>query len=72
MVADLWFIDSLGLSTHHIYEAIRAYSATKAKDVQRVAKEHIRTDRLTIVVVGDASRIKEDLEKIAPVEVVRD
>ena len=39
-------------------------------DVARLARELIHPDRLTIVVVGDAARIRSDLEKIAPVTAI--
>jgi predicted Zn-dependent peptidase len=35
-----------------------------------LANKTINPDQLTIVVVGDAEKIKADLEKIAPVTVV--
>lgn len=46
-------------------------AAVSADDVQRVAREHLRIDRLAIVVVGDAERIAPDLEALGtgPVEV---
>lgn len=43
--------------------------AVTADDVRRVARRHIDYDGLTIVVVGDADKIKSDLEYFAPVSV---
>ncbi len=34
------------------------------EDVHRVARQHLRLDRLAIVIVGDAERISEDLESL--------
>ena len=70
ILGDLWFMDSMGLKRDYFQVAIAAYNKTTAEEVQRIAKEHIDPANMTIVVAGDASRIKADLEKIAPVEVV--
>ncbi|HEX7118452.1 MAG TPA: pitrilysin family protein [Longimicrobiales bacterium] len=40
-------------------------AAVSPDDVHRVAREHLRLDRLAIVVVGDADRIAPDLESLA-------
>ena len=39
-----------------------------AADVRRAAREHLHPDRAAIVVVGDASRVREELAAIGPVE----
>jgi len=46
-------------------------AAVDADDVRRVANEHLRPDRLAIVVVGDAQRVAPELEALGlgPVEV---
>jgi zinc protease len=46
-------------------------AAVTPEDVHRVAREHLRIDRLTIVVVGDAGAIAKELEAlgVGPVEV---
>ena len=48
--------------------------AVTAQDVQRVAQEHIHTDRLAIVLVGDADVVAGDLEAagFGEVEVIRE
>jgi len=43
--------------------------AVTADDVRRVARKDIDLDNLAIVVVGDASKIKPDLQYFAPVDV---
>lgn len=43
--------------------------AVNADDVRRVAHKYIDMDNLTIVAVGDASKIKKELEYFAPIEV---
>ncbi|MFQ5845841.1 MAG: insulinase family protein, partial [Planctomycetota bacterium] len=71
IVRDLWFIDSHDLPADYFQQALDTYRKVSAEESHRIAKEHIRPDRLTIVVVGDASRIRADLLKVAPVEVVK-
>lgn len=46
-------------------------AAVDADDVRRVANEHLRPDRLAIVVVGDSQRVAPELEALGlgPVEV---
>ncbi len=45
--------------------------AVTAEDVQRVAREYLRPDRMTVVVVGDVERIRSGIEALGlgPVEV---
>ncbi len=64
-------IELNGLPKDNLERSIAEYKATEANDVVRIAEDHIDLDKLTIVVVGDAKKIKKDLEEIAPVTVVR-
>ena len=38
--------------------------AVTAADVQRVAREYIRPDSMTIVVVGDVQKIRPGIERL--------
>lgn len=42
-------------------------SRVTAAEVQQAAREHVRPDHATVVVVGDARKIHDELEAIAPV-----
>jgi predicted Zn-dependent peptidase len=64
-------IESNDLPKDDLERSVAEYKAAEANDVLRIANEHVDLDRLTIVVVGDARKIKRDLEAIAPVTVVR-
>ena len=44
-------------------------SAVTADDVQRVAQKYLNPDKLQVVAVGDAAKIREGLAKFGPVEV---
>lgn len=43
-------------------------SAVTAEDVQRVARKYVPVDNLQIVVVGDATKIRDVLSKFGPIE----
>ncbi|HEX2205468.1 MAG TPA: insulinase family protein, partial [Longimicrobium sp.] len=43
-------------------------AAVTAEDVQRVARQYVHPDQAAIVVVGDAGRILDKVERIAPVQ----
>jgi zinc protease len=66
-----WFIENNSLPKDHLRQSIAEYKITGIDDVTRVAEDHIGPDHLTIVVVGDADKIKTELEDIAPVTVVK-
>ena len=40
-------------------------------DVQRVAQKYFQADRATIVVVGDADKLREPLKEVGEVEEVK-
>ncbi len=44
---------------------------TSRADCSDLVTERIDPEKMTVVVVGDASKIKNDLKKIAPVRVIR-
>ena len=70
-VNDLWMIDYSGLPADYLNRMLDGVRKSTAADELRVAKELVHPDRLTIVIVGDAAAVKADLEKIAPVTVIR-
>ena len=43
-------------------------SAVTAEDVQRVARKYVPVDNLQIVVVGDATKIRDVLSQFGPIE----
>ncbi|MBI5094808.1 MAG: insulinase family protein [Candidatus Hydrogenedentes bacterium] len=65
-----WMIESNRLPKDYLKQAMAAYTVTQPGDVSRIAENIVKTDKLTIVVVGEAKDVKEGLEKIAPVTVV--
>ncbi|MCK6486056.1 MAG: insulinase family protein [Phycisphaerae bacterium] len=70
-VGDLWLIEYCGLPADFLQRALDAYRKATSDEMARIAGQAINPDRLAIVVVGDAKRIQADLEKIAPVTLVK-
>ncbi|HUW19075.1 MAG TPA: pitrilysin family protein [Sedimentisphaerales bacterium] len=67
---DLWLIESQGLGHDYLERLLGGVAKTRQGDCTRVVRDTIKTDKLAIVVVGEAEKLKEELEKIAPVTVV--
>jgi zinc protease len=66
---DLWRIRAYGLSEDWFARYLESAARTGAEDAARLGREHVRAKDLVIVVVGEAARIRAELEKIAPVVV---
>jgi zinc protease len=71
IVGDLWLIEYAGLPKDYLARFLTGVKNTTPESVHRVAKRLIDENRLSIVVVGEASAVQADLEKIAPVTVIR-
>jgi zinc protease len=71
IVSDLWLIEHSNLSTDYMTRLLEGVKKTTAGDVTSTARDLMRKDTLTIVVVGEARALKADLETIAPVTVVQ-
>jgi len=68
--ADLWMIESQGLNDNYLDMLLSGVADTKQDDCERLVRRTIEPDKMIIVVVGEADKLKDDLEKIAPVTVV--
>jgi zinc protease len=71
-IGDLWTIERYGLSKDYFSQYLAAVSSATTEDLAAAAKALVRPDKLVIVVVGEADRIKDDLAAIAPVTIVDD
>ncbi|HOJ33283.1 MAG TPA: pitrilysin family protein [Candidatus Hydrogenedentes bacterium] len=67
-----WMIEYNELPKDYLKRAIHAYKMATIEDMTRVASTLIDPEKLSIVVVGDAERIRKDLESIAPVSDITD
>jgi zinc protease len=69
-IGNLWSIERDGLQRDHFKKYLAAVAAMPAKDVAAAAQALVRPDKLVIVVVGEADKIKDDLAAIAPVTII--
>jgi len=67
---DLWLIEAESLGKDYYDKLLAGVNAADEAKCLALTNKTINTDQLTIVVVGDATKIKADLEKIAPVTVI--
>ena len=65
-----WIKEVYGLPKDYLRQALEAYRRAETTDMVRVATEVVDPGRLTIVVVGDAAAVRDQLAAIAPVTVV--
>jgi len=70
VASDLWLIESQGLGKDYMERLLAGVAKTGQADCTRLVKETMDKDELVIVVVGEAEKLKGELEKIAPVTVV--
>ncbi len=66
----LWSLRLEGLPEDWWDGYLKRIASTRAQDVSETAADLLDPERLLIVVVGDAAVVKDELERIAPVEVV--
>ncbi|MDD5326754.1 MAG: pitrilysin family protein [Phycisphaerae bacterium] len=69
IAGDLWLIESQGLGKDYLTRLLEGIARAKQTDCERLVRE-VEPDKLVIVVVGQAEKLKGELEKIAPVTVV--
>jgi zinc protease len=71
IVNDLWLIEYAGLAPDFMTRMLAGVKKTSAEDVLNAAKALMHKSNLSIVVVGEAGKLKDDLARIAPVTVVQ-
>jgi len=62
LIAQLQFVDSQGLDRSFLSSYVRKVMAVTPQDIQRVSESYIVPSKMTIVVVGDKSKITEQLK----------
>lgn len=71
-VADeLWRAELYGLPADHVEKTLARATAVSPEECLSFAREWIDPAKLVIVVVGSAEQLRADLEKIAPVTVIK-
>jgi zinc protease len=68
---ELWDAELYGLPPDHFEQTLARAAAVTPEECVALAKATIDPTKLVVVVVGDAGKLKEELEKIAPVTVVK-
>jgi len=69
---DLWLIESQRLGEDYLERLMAAIAATTAQQSVDFAHRTLDPEKMVVVVVGDAEKIKDDLEAVAPVTVIND
>ncbi len=70
VAGDLWLVESNALGNDYFERLLSMVAATTDADCLALAKKTLNPDKMIVVVAGDASVLKADLESIAPVTVV--
>ncbi len=70
IAADLWLIESQQLGRDYLDRLLAGIADTTKTDCERLVQNTIKPDKLVVVVVGQADKIKDELQKIAPVTIV--
>ncbi|HLJ93909.1 MAG TPA: pitrilysin family protein [Gemmataceae bacterium] len=71
VAANLWMLESNSLPGDYYERLLSRVAKTEGPDCVRLARETLDPSKLAVVVVGNAAQIQKDLEKIAPVTVVK-
>jgi predicted Zn-dependent peptidase len=70
IASDLWLIESQQLGSDYLERLLNGISQTQVADCMNLVKNAVCDDKLVIIVVGDAAKLVEILEKIAPVTII--
>ncbi len=62
VIGQLHFVDSQGLDRSYLSTYVQKVTAVTPQDIQRVSESYIVPSKMTIVVVGDRSKIDEQLK----------
>ena len=61
LIAQLRFVNLQGLGDAWLSTYVQKVNAVTPKDVQRLATDYIKPEQMTIVVVGDKTKVSEQL-----------
>ncbi|HZO19544.1 MAG TPA: pitrilysin family protein [Gemmatimonadaceae bacterium] len=62
IIGQLQFTELHGLGENYLRELVRKIYAVTPADVQRIAREYLRDDTMTIVIAGDRRQIEEQIK----------
>ena len=67
---ELMIMKLIGLGENYLNDYRARVEAVTAADVRRVARQYVRTDDATVVVVGDAARLRKELAALGTVVLI--
>jgi len=67
LIAQMRFVDEQGLGEDYLKTYVQRVNAVSPADVQKMTAQYIKPDHMTIVVVGDKSKITDQLAPFAAV-----
>lgn len=67
LIAQLLFVDQQGLGEDYLKTYVQKVNAVTPADVQKITAQYIKPEQMTIVVVGDKSKITDQLAPFAGV-----
>jgi zinc protease len=70
LAEDLWLVQSNRLDPDYFNQLLTGVSKTQPSDCTKLVKKTVDPNQTAIVVVGNASAVKAELEKIAPVSML--
>jgi zinc protease len=71
VASDLWLIEAHGLPADYFERLLEKVARTDEAACMKLVKETLHPAKAVVVVVGNAAKIQKDLEKIAPVTLVK-
>jgi len=71
IAGDVWMMETNNLTPEYFDRIVKGVTGVTADQCTGLVHDVVDPSRMVMVVVGDASQIKKDLEKVAPVEVVK-
>ena len=66
LITQLRFVDFQGLGEDYLQTYVQKVNAVTPAEVQKMTAEYIKRDQMTIVVVGDKSKVADQLAPYAP------
>jgi predicted Zn-dependent peptidase len=66
LISQLRYVDFQGLGEEYLKTYVQKVNAVTPADIQKQTAEHIKPDRMTIVVVGDKAKVAEQLVPFTP------
>ena len=70
VAGDLWLIESQKLGNDYLDKLLSIVAETSKQSCVDFVKRNVDPNKMAVVIAGDAGKIKEELEKIAPVTVI--